>query len=112
MTRSVSAWLQVLLLAVLVGAATLLWLARDQVGDAVASFAKTESEQGKKPSKSGRARKVPVIVARVEQARNVEVIAGRWHGARPAFGNAPGQGRWWPSSRSPRARATGYSPAT
>ena len=66
---------QLLLLTVLVGGGVTLWLEREQVTSVVASFTATASDEGKPKRAGGDRSKMPVIVTRVAQARNDEIIA-------------------------------------
>lgn len=74
MRKSVPLWLQLLLLAALLGAGAVLWQLRAPVGAAIAQLmgAPAETAPGKARKRGSRA--VPVIVARVGQARNDELI--------------------------------------
>lgn len=67
--------MQLLLLAVLIGAGSALWAARDQVSGAVARIAGVDTTQTGKKTRGKKPRGVPVIVARIEQARNDEIVA-------------------------------------
>lgn len=66
---------QLLLLAILVGAAAALWLAREHVGGAVAELTAPESSRDGQKSKGRGGKSAPVIVARVSTAKNDETIA-------------------------------------
>ncbi|MCP5083580.1 MAG: efflux RND transporter periplasmic adaptor subunit [Alphaproteobacteria bacterium] len=74
MRKSVPIWLQLVLLALLLIAGAALWQVRAPVGEAIAQFMGSPVEKtGGKARKRG-SRAVPVIVARVGQVRNDELI--------------------------------------
>ncbi|NNE23283.1 MAG: efflux RND transporter periplasmic adaptor subunit [Rhizobiales bacterium] len=76
MAEPASVRLQLLLFVLLAAVAGALWIARAQVGEAVARFSgasdNPQTSMGKRPDK---ARSVPVIVVEVGQAMNNELIA-------------------------------------
>ncbi len=74
MAKSVSLPIQVAILAVLLAVAGGLWLAREQVGEAVAGLTGRDSGETRK-KRGGGERGVPVIVTTVASALNDETIA-------------------------------------
>lgn len=74
MTKPVSIRFQLVLVAVLAASGAALWIAREQVRDAVASLSKPVADLGSKRAKEGKGRKVPVIVALVDQGNNDEIV--------------------------------------
>ncbi len=74
MHKSVPTWLQLIVLAVLIAGGVVLWQGRAQVGATIAQFmgSSPDKASGKARKRGGRA--VPVIVARVGEARNDELI--------------------------------------
>ncbi len=75
MSRQLSMRSQLLLLAVLIGCGVMLWLERGQVKGIVAEFSAPAPAVDKPKRAAGDRKKMPVIVARVAQARNDETIA-------------------------------------
>ena len=74
MHKTVPTWLQLIVLAVLIAGGVVLWQGRAQVGATIAQFmgSSPDKASGKARKRGGRA--VPVIVARVGEARNDELI--------------------------------------
>ncbi len=75
MNKPVSRRLQFIAIFALAGMAVVLWMAWDRFGNAAADISQTAAEPAGKKAKGGKRRGVPVIVARVQEARNDETVA-------------------------------------